>query len=395
MITKCKYCGGALKFDADIQVMVCEHCTSMFPVEETEEEKKLAEDADSPSPGEKDYLPDLMDFNLYECKSCGAKLVLNDVETATYCAYCGQPTIVFDRIAKRRRPKSIIPFSITKDYAIANIREKFMQGEFVPDEIKYFKPDLLRGIYVPYLLYDIRYKDKQLIKGRYTSKEENESYTRYYYREAAGSFVNIPVDASDRLSNESSERLEPFYDRDMVDFKVEYLSGYYADLMDSDPEHLKTIALSRAREMFNEQVQKSTPATDCKILDNRPHFAFENEQYVLLPVWFMIFHKDDQAYTILVNGQTGKVVGGLPANQDKVIRRSLLFGIILAVLGFLILPAMWAMGEDMREWANYILMFGIPTLTLGGYRNVKSLKKSLDLTKEKTIRDFVSERQDS
>lgn len=109
----------------------------------------------------------------------------------------------------------------------------------------------------------------------------------------------------------------------------------------------------------------------------------------------MIFHKDDQAYTILVNGQTGKVVGGLPANQDKVIRRSLLFGIILAVLGFLILPAMWAMGEDMREWANYILMFGIPTLTLGGYRNVKSLKKSLDLTKEKTIRDFVSERQDS
>ena len=40
MITKCKFCGGALKYDADIQRMVCEYCSSMFDVEDTEEEKE-------------------------------------------------------------------------------------------------------------------------------------------------------------------------------------------------------------------------------------------------------------------------------------------------------------------------------------------------------------------
>ena len=39
MITKCKFCGGALKYDADIRRMVCEYCSSMFDVEDTEEEK--------------------------------------------------------------------------------------------------------------------------------------------------------------------------------------------------------------------------------------------------------------------------------------------------------------------------------------------------------------------
>lgn len=393
MITKCEFCGGALKFDADIQMLVCEHCTSMFPVTETEEEKALTDK--TPSDLHENAENDLMDCREYECKSCGARLIINDVETATYCAYCGQPTIVFDRIAIHRRPKYIIPFSITKDYAIANIREKFIQGEFVPDEIKNFKPDLLRGIYVPYLLYDIRIKDRQLIKGQYSEDKDSNSSSRFFYREAAGSFHEIPVDASQKLSNESSERLEPFYERGMTDFKVEYLSGFYADLMDSNPEHLKTIALSRARDMFNEQVIKSVPATSCNLIENRPHYEFEQEEYALFPVWFMVFHRNEETYTIMVNGQTGKVVGGLPANEDKLIHRSLLLGIILSVIGFILLPAMYALGSEVQEWANYLIMFGIPTLTLGGYRNIKSLKKSLALTSSKSIKDFVSERQDS
>ena len=42
MTAKCAYCGGALKFDADIQMLVCKHCSGMFPVEKTEAEKMLS-----------------------------------------------------------------------------------------------------------------------------------------------------------------------------------------------------------------------------------------------------------------------------------------------------------------------------------------------------------------
>lgn len=401
MTQKCNFCGGALKYDAELQMMVCEYCLGMFPVEETDEEKELTKKADDDlkignhskidDPSRTD---DFIECEIYTCKSCGAELVINDVEASTYCAYCGQPTIVFDRIAKRRRPKYIIPFSITKNYAIANIREKFIQGKFVPDEIKYFNPDLLRGIYVPFWLYDICYKDKQLIQGQYTEKGSNDSSTMICFREAVATYKNIPVDASDRLSNESSERLEPFYDRDMMDFKVEYLSGFYADLMDSKTDQLKTIALSRVKEMFWEQMQKNVALKQCTLLKSSPKYAIEKEEYALFPVWFMIFHEGDREYTILVNGQTGKVVGALPPSRPKTLKTAIIMGILLSVLGAFILPRIACFDIEMQGWVDSVLFLGIPALLAGGLRNLQSLRKSLHLTTEKAVRDFVKERQD-
>lgn len=417
MTRKCKYCGGALTFDPDIQMMVCDYCTSMFVVEETEEEKALSEEELSAYGASERILAkeegvqmprgmgstlekqnvrdDFLECEIYECTSCGAKLVINEVETATYCAFCGQPTIVFKRIAKRRRPDYIIPFSITKNEAIVNIREQFFKGKYVPDEIKFFQPDLLRGIYIPFMLYDIRYRDKQLIRGRTKDKDGDDSTTTYCYREAAAGLENIPVDASDRLPNELSERLEPFYLNAMVDFKVAYLSGYYADLMDSDTSQLKSIVVSRAREMFWERMQKHVGLEDCQLLKCNPQYVFEKEQYVLFPVWFMVFHEGNREYTILVNGQTGKVVGGLPPSHLKTLVLAIVLCTLFGALGAYLTPMLAGFDADLRGWINFFFVFGTPAILAGGLRNVRSLRKSMRLTTHKSTRDFVTERQDS
>lgn len=144
MITKCKFCGGALKYDADIRRMVCEYCSSMFDVEDTEEEKeyeKMQAMSAGKNPdgaiGRAVFTPEkgTMDMSLYHCSSCSGELYLNQTEVASYCPYCGQPTIVFERIAKTRKPDYIIPFKITKEYAVASIREKFFKGHFIPKEL--------------------------------------------------------------------------------------------------------------------------------------------------------------------------------------------------------------------------------------------------------------------
>lgn len=412
MTTKCAYCGGALKFDADIQMLVCEHCSGMFPVEKTEEEKKLSENAqdtaanvDSQYGTAADFLgsaatdfldeADEMECEVYKCTSCGAQLVLNNVETATYCAYCGQPTIVFDRIIRHRRPKYIIPFSITKNVALVNIREKFLKGNLVPEEIKYFQPDLLRGIYVPYMLYDIRCKDRQLIQSTVSDPDSDKSDTRYFYREGVAAFQEIPVDASSQLPNELSERLEPYRKNGMVEFKAEYLSGFYADLKDDDLPHLRHIARQRAGDMLDKLMIRSVPGQKHKIISCKPHHAFEKEEYALFPVWFMIFHRDKETYTITVNGQTGKVVCTLPTNRRKTVMLFSLLSLFFSTLGFIFLPVMYAIGEDVRVWAYLLVFVGIPALIAAGIHNLHSLKKSQKLTTGGRIKKFVTERQDS
>lgn len=397
MIAKCTYCGGALKFDADIQMLVCEHCSGMFPVKKTEEEKGLSENPQDTVTGtdfKDDTVAEEMECSVYKCTSCGAQLILNDVEVATYCAYCGQPTIVFDRMVRHKRPKYIIPFSITKNAALVNIREKFMKGSFVPREIRYFNPDLLRGIYVPYMLYDVHCKDRQLIKSTVSSTGPRDSSTKYYYREAVGAFQEIPVDASSQIANEFSERLEPYWKNGMIEFKAEYLSGFYADLKDDDFPYLKQIARTRASQMLDEQIQKTVPGQDKAILSSHPHYAFEKVEYALFPVWFMMFHQNNETYTIMVNGQTGKVVGAVPADRRKIVLLFSFLSLIFSTLGFIFLPLFWVGSEETRSWVIMAILC-IPALIIAGIHKLTGLHASKRLSSGKHIKKYVTERQDS
>ena len=254
-------------------------------------------------------------------QAASGELYLNQTEVASYCPYCGQPTIVFERIAKTRKPDYIIPFKITKEYAVASIREKFFKGHFIPKELKYFKAELLRGIYVPYYLYDMLYKDRQIIRAKFeekNSKGEKSSVTYDFYREAVASFQEIPVDASKKIPNEITEKLEPFYTADLIDFQAGYLSGFYADLQDDSDYTLRNIARRRARDRFNKLLYDDLMAKECQTLKSNPTCSFEKEAYALLPVWFMVFTYEGDSYTILVNGQTGKVVGGVPSDKNKI-----------------------------------------------------------------------------
>lgn len=394
MTAKCAYCGGALKFDADIQMLVCKHCSGMFPVEKTEAEKMLSappEDMAGAADFRDSTAIDKMECRVYHCTSCGAELLINDVEAATYCAYCGQPAIVFDRIAMRRRPKYIIPFSVTKNAALVNIREKFLKGGFIPKEVKYFNPDLLRGIYVPYMLYDVRCRAKQLLRSSVPASNPAGSATKYYYRDAGAFFSEIPADASSQISNEFSERLEPYYKNAMVEFKVEYLSGFYADLEDKDFPYLSRIIKKRTADMLNEQILKTVPGNEKALLNSKFSYEFEKESYALFPVWFMQFHKDEKTYTIMVNGQTGKVVGAVPTDRRKVLLCFSLLALCFSSLGFSFFLMFWLTEPSIP----IILSLCIPVLIIGGFRKLRGLNTSRRFTTGRRIKKFVMERQDS
>ena len=45
-----------------------------------------------------------MECNIYKCTTCGAEVTINDAEAATFCAYCGQPTIVYSRVSSWAKP---------------------------------------------------------------------------------------------------------------------------------------------------------------------------------------------------------------------------------------------------------------------------------------------------
>ena len=145
MILFCANCGKALVYNPEKRKMECPSCGSLYEADQIPEPET----------------EDTMECNIYTCTACGAELAVNGVESSTFCAYCGQPTIVFSRVSSEIKPNYILPFSITKEQAVASIRNQLKKGFFISNEIKNFSVERVRGIYIPYWLFDIHYADSQ------------------------------------------------------------------------------------------------------------------------------------------------------------------------------------------------------------------------------------------
>ena len=57
---------------------------------------------------------------------------------------------------------------------------------------------------------------------------------------------------------------------------------------------------------------------NARITEEKTDIKMTDIEYALLPAWFMTFRYQGILYTVAVNGQTGKVVGNVPANRFKV-----------------------------------------------------------------------------
>ena len=121
----------------------------------------------------------LMSVQIFRCTSCGAQIMIHGNERATFCSFCGQPTVIFDRESKEVWPDYIIPFSITEQQAVDAIKERFGTGRYVPREIKHPKIDKIRGIYIPYWLYTA-YMRKKANLHLVSSDEEKKEPTNIF-----------------------------------------------------------------------------------------------------------------------------------------------------------------------------------------------------------------------
>ena len=153
MATLCKNCGHALVFDPGIQRLTCSACGSSFRAEEVEaQSKEFREDLKAEALNDVNGTDDkdLMDCYVYTCSECGGEIIVNGTEASTTCVYCGNPNVVFSRIAKQKCPEFVLPFRITKERAIGIVKEHVRSGFFIPRQIKNFPVECCRGIYLPY-----------------------------------------------------------------------------------------------------------------------------------------------------------------------------------------------------------------------------------------------------
>lgn len=92
---------------------------------------------------------------VYECQSCGAKILTDENTTATFCVYCGNTAIIKNRLTGALRPTKIIPFKNTKEEAIKTFVNYRKGKPFAPKDFSNKENiEKITGVYIPFWIYD-------------------------------------------------------------------------------------------------------------------------------------------------------------------------------------------------------------------------------------------------
>ncbi|MCQ2531365.1 MAG: CpXC domain-containing protein [Saccharofermentans sp.] len=388
-IRSCNNCSGRLIFDVEKKGLHCEKCGSVFSVKDYDIDVASIDNETVES----------IDVNVYTCNACGAEINITNTEASTFCVYCGNPAVVFSRIAQKEKPKVIIPFSITKEKAESLIKDELKKGFLLPGAIKNMKVDNLRGIYVPYYVTRVEYDGSMNISVD-ESKAENSKQIILKMLKAYATLPWVTTDASDKLNNDISERLEPFNFQEAKKFDEDYLLGFYSDISDSDIYEAAIHARKRAEQAVEEEAYNVVHNMVNLYKTNHFTAVYDKPIRALFPAWFMTFRYKDKPYTVIVNGQTGKVVAGLPWKKNFFVGLTVALGMLIATLTAIPLCVFFDYVNHANEnrlagFIFYTVVFSLVAtgFFVVGFRKMRKVVKAIALSTERMLSHYVTKRQ--
>ncbi|WP_227487326.1 hypothetical protein [Nocardioides malaquae] len=301
-----------------------------------------------------------------KCSGCGSDVVVNVAEaTSSRCHWCRHVLTVNEQVPNGAVPDAVLPFSVTRDQAVAHIKEfagkrrLFAHRRFV----KEFTPENVVGVYLPYMVVDSRASGSvqgvgEIETRRYTRGSGDNKRTVYdadVYRVERR--VDFTVDdltlesSSERASmnafvntNNVINTILPFDTKNAVQWNAHYLVGYTSERRDSDVSALVPALEHQLMSITRSEVQASTKRYDRGVRWESERLEVHGTRWVsmYLPVWLYSYYHQSagkaMVHYIAVNGRTGETMGSVPVSHPRLALAALttgtvLEGIALAILG--------------------------------------------------------------
>jgi hypothetical protein len=281
------------------------------------------------------------------CPSCGAGLFGGKTALAATCPCCGSAGVVQKRFPGLLKPDRVIPFKYDKSDAAAALAE-FCEGKrLLPDS---FRPDdradEFQGVYAPFWLVDalaevdVWYDAVTRYKGRMVLEDDDwhdiftdvRPVTRYGHdsvkRVGGAAFENIPVYGSDKIDDACMYAIEPFDVKELEEFAPSRLAGggHTAVMCDADANACALRAKMRMGDTVAEELKTSVHGYDWVTAEiSKTSIKSGRAIQCLFPLWTLNAEYSGENYLVMMNGQTGKVVGKLPVDEGKVWKYRALF----------------------------------------------------------------------
>ncbi len=352
----CPSCGGSVKFDTQKLLLVCDYCAGEFSPEEMDS----ANDNFSAGYQSGSYLEDQPG---YICEACGAQVIAGLNAITSTCAFCSNAVIIINSIQGQLRPDMIVPFKVTHEGAIAQMKQFFKRKLMLPSSFKKeHKITDITGMYLPFWVFSGVCNAKFAYIGNKSVKNHNAGgYTKTAFdveRHSTLKFSDIPINASTKMSDEYMDGLGIFDLSVGHEFSSRYLAGIYAEKFDMEADVCEKRAQDQIRNTITEATisKVNSKYATVRQKDSWMRLSQQNVKYCLMPVWILNTRYKGKLYKFAINAQTGRVSCELPISKVK-----LWFWRTICMLPFFTL-LVWGVAsgnfnEDTLEYFAVVLFF--------------------------------------
>ncbi len=343
----CPSCGAFQTFSPSDGKLICGFCSTHTEIPESNQsvellnlDEKLVSISNDENFEDKDT----------SCNKCGASFDFEPHSFATHCPYCDVPAIV--DCTQEIKPKSLIPFSITRKDAKSRFKKWVSSRWFAPSAFKKYLNDnkILKGYYLPHWLYDsdttTQYTgergDKYYVTVTKTvvedgkSKEVEEQESRIDWTYVSGvinvNFDDVVVGATPTIDRDILDDLEPWETTNLIGFDSRYISGFEAEEYTTNLQDGFDIAKDKMSHTIDRKVRDDIGGDEQRV--DSINSSYYNNKYknTLLPIWTASFSWNNRDYNYAINAQTGKIVGERPYSIVKIVSTIVGSGVVITAV---------------------------------------------------------------
>jgi hypothetical protein len=274
------------------------------------------------------------DSQLRECPHCGAHVSLPQGQLSKACAFCDSPLVAWDG---QQEPVDLVaPFVLDQRQAALRLKTHLKSSFWAPGKIRRLDPEDLRGVLVPFYCYDATahtsYRGRvgiywyrtetytTYVNGKLQTRTRTVRETEWHPVSGThvASYDDHLVSGSQGLPEQESNELEPFDLGQARPFDPGLVAGWPAELPDVTHAQAGQTANQELADLENAAIRSFLPADETGNITNNTQMEVSDVRLVLLPVYMAAYKHKGKALRLLVNGQTGEVVGKIPRSWVKI-----------------------------------------------------------------------------
>lgn len=328
---RCPNCGASIAYQPGTAHLTCPSCGTSIDLQ-----------ADDRQVAEHDYAAWLATSakpvaeiakQSFQCSSCGASTTSDQL--AGPCPFCGGALVALDEPEDLIVPEAVVPFGLDKKAAADAFAAWIRTRRFAPSALRRLAllHGGLQGVYAPHWTFDAEtatdYTGRRGVDrtewytvsdGNGQSHQESRTVTDWY--PASGhverAFDDVLIPATTRVAPEHLADLAPWGLASAVPYRPEFLAGYSAARYDVDPPAALEDAKRGMAEVIESDCESDIGGDHQQVTSMSTAYSQLMFKLLLLPIWIAAYTYRGTTYQVVVNAQTGEVLGKRPYSAVKI-----------------------------------------------------------------------------